>query len=423
MVDEENVRQIREMRSRGDSISSIARTLGLSRPTVRKFLQDSDSRPQGDRPPHKSFPFHAKEKETEAGDVIPVRNPSLRLREKRETVEEAELDVRRERAIKELEKIRGPQEHPLISEKRAELETKKMSLEEFKIERELEALKQEEKKKAQAEREFHLQRIREAEEAREKEEKAERHEQWIMRWQQWALSEVIASDVSLPVDVKFTIKNETRKLLESMPEDEPDTEELVRSKVETIIKPYLEQMEQARRIAEEKRKQEEDRKRKERRDEFINKALKEVDIYVCEGSLDRWVNEETKNKIRNLIKNHLTETLPQDIIFPPYASVRKILESAFEGVKERVREVEEKAAKERMRQERVEQLIQMGMNRFNLYIVKNYDDLQPLDSKKEERARQYLREELKKKIRGDESKEEVENLTDDILDDFFFQGE
>ncbi|MGA2468965.1 MAG: hypothetical protein ABSH06_32085, partial [Thermodesulfobacteriota bacterium] len=55
----------------------------------------------------------------------------------REDVEITELELRKERAAKELEKVRGPQEHPLVIEKKAKVEEAELDIREYEARKKL----------------------------------------------------------------------------------------------------------------------------------------------------------------------------------------------------------------------------------------------------------------------------------------------
>jgi len=69
----------------------------------------------------------------------------------------------------------------------------------------------------------------------------------------------------------------------------------------------------------------------------------------------------------------------------------------------------------------MEELLQVGMNRFDHYLLANRKELGSIDAKEKEEARRYLEGELKGEIEGNETDEEVEKIADEILDDFFFE--
>lgn len=96
MIDEEIVRKIQEMGREGVSVSSIGRQFGLSRFTVRKYLEDESNHHETEKAhsfiPKKKAAFVLNHRPSETlKSVIPVERPSQRVIEEREDVEVTEL--------------------------------------------------------------------------------------------------------------------------------------------------------------------------------------------------------------------------------------------------------------------------------------------------------------------------------------------
>ena len=174
-----------------------------------------------------------------------MSNPSQSVVAKREDTEMTELELRKQKAVRELEKVVGPKEHPALQEKRARVEVAKLSVEEFEAQKKLEALKKEEMRKAQAEREAHLQRIEEAERIRKEEEriaeekeKRKKHREWIEDRKNYAVNWCLPFGVDIPPSVRFQIKDKIGEVLTNRSEDEYEINDLIRETVKAVLQPY-----------------------------------------------------------------------------------------------------------------------------------------------------------------------------------------
>ena len=63
----------------------------------------------------------------------------------------------------------------------------------------------------------------------------------------------------------------------------------------------------------------------------------------------------------------------------------------------------------------------IGMDRMNVYLLKHCSELEPFEPGEKEEARKYLENRLKKEVRGDESREGIERVAEEILTSFFFE--
>ncbi len=88
--------EVRRLREEGLTITAISKALDISRPTVYKILSENGEEKKG----------KDVEKKTRAYDgVIPVTNPSPKVKEMRESVELSELELRMRKSLKDIEKL------------------------------------------------------------------------------------------------------------------------------------------------------------------------------------------------------------------------------------------------------------------------------------------------------------------------------
>jgi len=132
MTDEETIKEIQKLKKEGKSISFIARTLGLSRPTTKKYLREQNSEAVHDRRPF-SIPQRK---------IIPIDRPSEMLKKEREVTEIAGLRVEQAENKKALKEIEGPAEHPLVTQRKAEVELVELTARQFEAEARLDDLKE-----------------------------------------------------------------------------------------------------------------------------------------------------------------------------------------------------------------------------------------------------------------------------------------
>jgi len=431
MIDEETIKEIHKMRQDGASVSSIARQLALSRPTVLKYLHNY-STPKAN---HLHTPPSGKK-------VILVQRPSQRVIDQRENVEIVQLEVERQKATKELEKVTGPKEHPALIEKKARVEVAELDIREYEARKKLQALREEELKRAQAEEQARIQKEMERQALQEERERKEKHENWIKGWQNWALDYGIPWGVSLPAEWKFKIKDTVGEVLRNRSQDEPkwDIEQLIKNTINVTIQPYLDELGS-------KKKVEETKRREGRKNQLISwMVFPEVDAYLRAQGLDLYIDEETKKKLKEYVRNHFMQTLTGNELIVSPNQVKEFLDKSLRSTKEKVKRMEEEACKEKAKRERqekekreaerrafwekveeenekrrIEELLQIGINRLNWYLLVNRKELGTIDAKEEERAKRHLERELKEEIEGNETDEEIEKIADEILDDFFFE--
>jgi len=408
MLDPQQIEEIKTLTSKGYKPSRIAKELQIDRATVRKYSMEEGIE-------------EIEPKKRQVPEVHP------RVVEAKANAETLQWKIEEEKARQQLEKIRPPEEHPIVARKKAEVESKRLDLDLFKTQKELEALKEAERRKAWEEEQRILREIERAEQVAKDEEKKEKRQRWIKGWQDWALSWGISLPwgVSLPTTLKFQVRDAVAVALQNRSESESDWDirQLVRETASTITGPFLGELETKRKAEESKRREEEAKRKRAKKIEFINKALgREVDDYIKRNRLDPYVNEEAKKKIREQIYNHLLETLPEEIWYVPDSQVREILDSALKDTKERAREVERKTYLDKIKEIKIKDLLQAGMNRLSYYLLVNSKDLGSVTPKEREEARRYLEKELKEEIEGNETVQEVEKIANEILDDFFFES-
>ncbi len=412
MIDEDTQKRIKEMRGEGRSVSSIARELDLSRPTVLKYLHDH-STPKVSQ--HLPSLFSKK--------VIPVEQPSQKVTDQREDVEIIQLEVEKQKAAKELEKITGSKEPLIVAKKKAKVEVAKLDLDEYQARKQLKRLKTEELQKAKAEQEEKIQRETERKRIEEERRRIEQHRHWIEEQKAWALNWCIPFGVDVPVSIKFQIKDRVGEVLKNRSEGEDRwaIQHLIEETVEEILKPLVDEK-KARQEAEKLSRKEDEARRKEektkeersRKIKQIQKALEGVDLYISQNRLEPYVNEEVKKKIKDQVYSHLLETLPEGIFFTPTSEVRELLDVILQDTKQKAKQAQEK-------QKSIQRLIEIGMNRFSIYILKYWSELAPFESGEQEEAKQHLEKKLTEEIQGDEGEQEVRELVDKILNEYFFE--
>ena len=418
MTDEETIKEIQKLKKEGKRISFIARTLGLSRPTTKKYLRE-----QNLEAVHERRPFSIPQRK-----VIPVNLPSQRVRDRRDDAEIVSLEIERQKGLKELQKVVGSQISPELQKKKDDLEIKKINIEEFETDRKLKALTDEERRKIQAEEEDRFEREIERQRLAEEQERTKQHLKWVEEWKDRALTWWVPSGVSIPADVKFKIKDGVGKVLMDRSEHESkwDIEELVKITTQSVLQPFL------------------DKVKAEKKTRLIQLwALPKIEDYITEHRLQAYVDEEGKDKVREHIRGHFMKTLTgnEAVIFSH--EVTNLLDGFLKPIKEKVREMKERERQERERKEReekeakekafqekmkeerkkeeMEELLRVGMNRFNWYLTIHRKELEPLKYEEREEAKRHLERELKEEIEGNETDREIEKTADRVLDDFFFE--
>jgi len=430
MVDPETIKEIQKLSKQGESLSSIAKQFGVSWLTARKYAAGEENSGQDEsrlfhRKHHSSIPQRK---------VIPVERPSRKVIDQREDVEIVGLEVEKQKSLKELEKVTPQREHPLVVERKAKFEAKKLDLDEFKVDRELQALREEERKKAEVEEEDRFEREIERAVLAEEQEKARKHFKWVEGWKEWALTWGVPRGVSIPADVKFKVKDGVGKVLIDRSEHESkwDIEELVKITTQSVLQPYL------------------DKVKVEKKTRLIQLyALPKIEDYIRDQRLEAYVDEESKGKIREYVRNHFMKVLVGNEVIISSSQVTDFLDTFFKPIREKIRDAQEKERREKERErmekmrqereareakekafweklkeeneeERIEGLLQIGLTRFNSYLITNRKELGSIDAKEKEEARRYLEGELKEEIEGNETDEEVRKIVDEILTDFFF---
>jgi predicted transcriptional regulator len=424
MIDTETTKEIRRMREKGVSISRISRELNISRPTILRYLKDDNESPKDHHHPESresQHPFIQKK-------VIPVLNPSQRVVNQREDVEVTELEVRKEKAVQELGKVKGLQVSSRLQEARDQVEITKLSVEQYEAKKKLKGFVEEEEIKKRAEREARIREEMKQEALAEKRRKLAEREEWIQEYQNKALTSWLPRGISITSTLRFLIKDEVKKVLanRSESEDRWEIERLVKETVNIIIQPFL------------------DAEKSKKKVQLIQLyALPKIEDYLSAKGLSGYVDEKGKGEIIEYVRNHFMKTLigTEAVIWPN--EIFNLLDAFLKPVKEKVREAQEKEQRERYEKKeaeervfweglrnkrkkeeiegRVENLLQVGMDRFNWYLTIHHKELEPLKNEERERGIRHLEKELKEEIEGIETNQEIEKLIDGILDSFFFE--
>lgn len=424
MIDESVREEVVRLKEKGVSIATIGRQLGISRGSVYGILNGD----LGNDQPSERDRHHRPREER---GVIPVTHPSRRVVDEREDVEVTELQVRKHEAVKKLEKLIEPKEHPALVEKRARVEVAKLDLDEYETQKKLETLKEEERRKAQAEREARLEKERERERLEDERRRLADREKWIQGYQDKALTSWLPRGIQITSILRFQIKDEVKKVLANRSEDEDrwELERLVKETINGVIEPYLT-----------------DQKAKNKTRLIETWAIPEVERYIHAQGLAAYVDEESKSKIKEYVRSHFMKKLTGTEYFILSHEVHGLLDASFMTIKEKIKQVQEQERKERdekarqemerkeaadrafrnkieqeRKTERIAELIETGMSRFNWYLTIHSKEIGPLKCEEREEAKRHLERELKKEIEGSETDEEVEKIADEILDDFFFE--
>jgi predicted transcriptional regulator len=423
MLDDDTIKHVQEMREKGASINRIARELGLSRPTIYKYLSPTHDDPEAEQ----TYP--APESEQGAGHTyLPTKKkvPEIhpKVAEAKANAEVLEWKIEEEKNRQKLEEVvTGPKEHPALAKKKARVEVAKLDLDEYQARKQLKKLKTEELEKAKAEQEEKIQRETERKRLEEERRRIEQHRHWIEEQKAYALNYCIPFGLDVPVSVKFQIKDKVGEVVKNRGEGEDrwTIQHLIEETVEEILKPLVDEK-KARQEAEELRRKEAEARRKEekakeeraRKIKQIQKALEGVDLYISQNRLEPYVNEEVKKKINAQIYTQLLEVLPEGIFYTPTSEVRELLDLIFWDTKQKKKEAEEK-------QKSIQRLIEIGMNRLSIYILKYWSELAPFEPGEQEEAKQHLEKKLTEEIQGDEGEQEVRELVDEILNEYFFE--
>lgn len=435
MLTEEEKDKILELKGQGYSDFKIGKMLGVDPKTVAKHSRGNNSG-GGEGP---SLSIKNRHPELRGGQhtfipkksVIPVTNPSQKVVNQREDVEVTELEVRKEKAVVELGKIKGPQVSSRLQEARDQVEITKLSVEQYEAKKKLKGFVEEEERKARAEEEDRFEREIERQMLAEEQERTKQHLKWIEGWKEWSLTWGVPRGVSIPADVKFKIKDGVGKVLMDRSEQESkwDIEELVKITTQSVLQPFL------------------DKVKAEKKTQLIQLyALPKIEDYIRAQGLTAYVDEETKGKVKEHVRDRFIKTLTGNESFILSHEVTNLLDTFFKPVKEKIkqaqeeerrekqerekrerekREAEEKAFWEKVREKRekeeIEELLQTGMGQFNLYLLRNRKELGIVNTQEQERAKRHLERELKEQIEGTETDEEVEKIADETLDSFFFE--
>jgi hypothetical protein len=447
MLFDEDIKKIQNLRSKGFTVSKIAREMNLDRKTVRKYLEeDGDDvtgqplRKAASRPSPKRVVF-----EDNPEDDHPISTSKTRLTPLKSLQEDLELSktefelqkLQHEKKRWEQKVNEGQEKEPLVSaevrKKKDQVEIVKLDLEEQEVEGKARQLKEEETKRARAEEEARIELLRQRQRLEAEQRAVVQHQNWIKEIQKLALTYAESFNIPLPATFCFKIKDTVGEVLGNRSQDEEKwaIEELIKETVKCIIQPLVD-MEEAKKKAfreeqEAKRRTEELRKREERKAELVRMALFEVGSYFSDNRLENVVNEETRKKVKKEIHDHLMETLTGDEFIPPWRQVRDILDKVFSPLiaelktkSEKKTEEDRMAIKEMIREVRIERLLGIGMNQLNYYLSA-HKELGTINFKEREETRQYLETELKKEIDGTETNQEVEKIAEQILDGFFFE--
>jgi hypothetical protein len=285
----------------------------------------------------------------------------------------------------------------------------------------LESPRKEELNRIEVEQEARLEREVMHKRLSEREEKEEKHRQWVEGRKNYAVNFCLPLGTKIPETVKFRIKDAVGEVLKNRSENEYGIQGLIEETVEAVLRPFLNEQEARRKAEDLRRKEEEAKRKRERKIELIKKALVEVDKYVKNNHFEAYVSGETIKMVKNYIYIYLLKTLPEEIWFAPEGKVREMVEDIFKKAKKEIEEAEEAKKEDEEKQEKRNRLVGIGMGKYNAYINKHQSELEPFEPGEREEGRQYLERELKREIVGTETDQEVAEITEEILDEFFFE--
>jgi hypothetical protein len=277
----------------------------------------------------------------------------------------------------------------------------------------------------------------------DKEKATERRRKWIEEWKDFAITWGIPWGESAPATVKFQIRDGVEEVLRRRFENEDyfSIRELVTETARSIFQQYRAEREIKKKAQKVKKEEEEARKKAEleneekrrkekRKDELIQSALAEVDSYIKAHELESLVDIIIKKDLEDQIRKHLEKSLTGEESIPPYTLTKQLLDTLLKETKNQAAWMKQQKAEEverehrkKMKQERVKRLIRIGLNHVSNFIRENQKELENVDYFERKEAEQYLKEELEDEVQGDESDQEVKELADEILEDFFFGDE
>lgn len=242
MIDFETVKEIKKLSEKGISVSRISRELNISRPTVLKCLREDD----GSQSHHEGqYPFIPKK------NVIPVivEHPSPELKKERESTESRGQEVLQAKSTIEL--------------MLAEREIKKLSKEDERIE------------------------------------EIGRHNEWIQKWQDWALNSIV-SYRDLPITIRFSVKDKVREVLQHREESDGSSviRELVEETIANILLPYFNSV-----------KESQKKKSLDSVSQMVERALYSYLPPPWGSSSDPVPDEENKMRAKRFVLNYFERTL------------------------------------------------------------------------------------------------------------------
>jgi len=181
--------------------------------------------------------------------------------------------------------------------------------------------------KKKAEEQARLEKEREQKRIEEERKRVEAHEKWIEEYQDRALRSWLPWGIEIPTTLKFQIKDAIRKALANRSKDEDrwEIERLVKETVSIIIQPFL------------------DAEKAKKKVQLIQRwALPEVENYIKAQGLEAYVDEESKEKIREYVHNHFIKVLVGNEVIISSSQVTDFLDTFFKPIREKIRDAQEK---------------------------------------------------------------------------------
>ena len=74
-----------------------------------------------------------------------------------------------------------------------------------------------------------------------------------------------------------------------------------------------------------------------------------------------------------------------------------------------------------MKDERKKNLLEVGMNELDLYLLIHRKKIEPLNNVGKEEVKRYLERELEEEVEGNETDHEIRETAHDILNEYFYQ--
>jgi len=359
MITHEQIDQIHELKSKRYSISKIAREVGTSRPTVKKYLEEK--------------PLISKSRTTD-----PESNPEPinELEERIKLLENKKLDLDIEHIDAELEEIYDT----------------KTAKEKSKLYGKMHAYKRREKEAKELEREKAERKEAELREKREKEYHRMK-EIWLNQKAEEAVSILKSS-----IPQKFNDILKTQQILSFKSIVKKQLQPLYNKESNDTIKKLINEL--ANDYSQEHITSSPEFK-KRNKEELIDNSLYHLSIKLgWDFNLDYNDKDEIKNKVRTVLEDKLDGSEEED-------EVRRMAEKVATKISSPI-----------LKQKRKDELVKNGVDHTSFQLIRS-----DLDYDERVEIKDEIKEELEEILTGDETEDEVKTITENILDDLLEEEE